>query len=215
LFTSLRRRLVLSYAAIFTISLLLLGPVLYLSFAQQLDDGFDTTLRLAAQRQALRAFVPSDVTLGINPYFTAPPPLANTDTFYLLLDQNGRVQDNPSGLQHAGLPDQAGVRAAVRQGHGVFSTLATRDAGDVRLFTTVVKRGGRVKAVLQAGQPLAPLVAARHRLLYLLLALGAGAVAIAAAGGVVLTRQPCGPSTRRSPRSAPSSPTPRTSCARP
>ncbi len=189
MFTSVRRRLALSYAAIFAASLLLLGPGLYLTFAAQLADASDATLRLAAQRQALLAYVPSDVRLGINPYFTAPAPLANSDNFYLLLTRDGKVQDNIAGVQHAGLPDETAVRAAVRQGHGVFSTLATSDAGDYRLYTAVLKKQGRIAALLQAGQPRAPLVDAQRRLLYLLLALGAGAVAIAACGGVLLTRQ--------------------------
>ncbi len=37
--TTVRRRLALSYAAIFTVSLLLLGPILYLTFASQLAYG--------------------------------------------------------------------------------------------------------------------------------------------------------------------------------
>jgi signal transduction histidine kinase len=188
-FTSVRRRLALSYAAIFAVSLLLLGPVLYLTFAAQLADASDATLRLAAQRQALLAYVPGDVKLGINPYFTAPAPLANSDNFYLLLTRDGQVQDNTAGVQHAGLPDQTAVRAAVRSGHGVFSTLATSDEGNYRLYTAVIKKQGRIAALLQAGQPRAPLVDAQRRLLYLLLALGAGTVAIATVGGVVLTRQ--------------------------
>src|SRR5919108_2662560 len=41
-----RRRLALLYAAIFAATLLLLGPVLYLSFAHQLAEASDVTLRL-------------------------------------------------------------------------------------------------------------------------------------------------------------------------
>jgi signal transduction histidine kinase len=189
MFTSVRRRLALSYAAIFTVSLLLLGPILYLTFASQLAAASDATLRLAAQRQAILAYVPSNVQLGINPYFTAPASLANSNNFYLLLNKDGTVQANTVGVQHAGLPDEAAVRAAVRQGHGIFSTLATSDEGDYRLYTVVIKKQGRVEALLQAGQPLAPLYDAQRRLAYLLLALGAGAVVIATIGGVWLTRQ--------------------------
>ena len=189
MFAEVRRRLVLLYAAIFAVSLLLLGPVLYLSFATQLSDASDATLRLAAQRQALLAYVPADVGLGSAPYFTATPLLTDTDNFYLLLDTRGRPKDNYTGVQHAGLPDVAAAREATRRGHGVFSMLATRDAGDFRLFTTVIKRGGRPAALLQAGQSLAPLAAAKRQLLYTLLGLGAAAVVVATAGGVLLTRQ--------------------------
>src|SRR5919109_1519897 len=57
-----RRRLALLYAAIFAATLLLLGPVLYLSFAHQLAEASDVTLRLAAQREAARAFTPAGPT---------------------------------------------------------------------------------------------------------------------------------------------------------
>jgi len=191
-----RRRLALLYAATFAASLLLLGPVLYLVFARQLTDSSDASLRLAAQRQALLAYVPADVRLGINPYFTTTPVLADSDNFYLLLDATGRLQDNYTGVQHAGLPDEAAARAAARRGYGVYSTLSTRDAGDFRLFTTVIKaRNGKIKALLQAGQSLAPLVAAQRQLLYILLALGTASVAVAVAGGVLLTREAMQPIT--------------------
>lgn len=189
MFSSVRRRLALAYAAIFTVSLLLLGPILYLTFASQLAGASDATLRLAAQRQAILAYVPSNVQLGINPYFTAPASLANSNNFYLLLNKDGTVQANPGGVQHAGLPDEAAVRAAVREGRGMFSTLMTSDEGDYRLYTVVIKKQGRVAALLQAGQPLAPLYDAQRRLAYLLLGLGAGAVIIATIGGVWLTGQ--------------------------
>jgi len=187
--TGVRRRLALLYAAVFAVSLLLLGPVLYLSFARQLNDAFDQTLRLSAQRQALLSFVPADVTLGTNPYLKPSPLLADSNNFYLLLDKNGRLQDNPANVEHAGLPDVAAARLAARRGYGVFSTLATRDAGDFRIFTTVVKLKGRTEALLQAGQSLAPLIAAKRQLLYTLLGLGAAAVGVATAGGVLLTLQ--------------------------
>ena len=191
-----RRRLALLYAATFAASLLLLGPVLYLVFARQLTDSSDASLRLAAQRQALLAYVPADVRLGINPYFTTTPVLADSDNFYLLLDATGRLQDNYTGVQHAGLPDEAAAHTAARRGYGVYSTLSTRDAGDFRLFTTVIKaRNGQIKALLQAGQSIAPLVAAQRQLLYILLALGAASVAVAVAGGVLLTREAMHPIT--------------------
>jgi len=184
-----RRRLALLYAAVFAVSLLLLGPVLYLSFARQLSDAFDQTLRLSAQRQALLSFVPADVTLGANPYLKPSPILADSNNFYLLLDKNGRLQDNPANVEHAGLPDVAAARLAAQRGYGVFSTLTTRDEGDFRLFTTVVKVKKRTEALLQAGQSLAPLIAAKRQLLYTLLGLGAAAVVVATAGGVLLTLQ--------------------------
>src|SRR5919197_6568910 len=120
MFAGVRRRLALLYAAIFAATLLLLGPVLYLSFAQQLEVASDVTLRLAAQREAARAFTPAGVTLGINNRFAARPPLALRDVFYVLLTPEGRGQANPPSALHPGLPDRQGGVQAGRQERGVF-----------------------------------------------------------------------------------------------
>src|SRR5919197_4402385 len=66
MFVGVRRRLALLYAAIFAATLLLLGPVLYLSLAHQLAEASDAALRLAAQREAARAFTVS-VTATVPP----------------------------------------------------------------------------------------------------------------------------------------------------
>jgi signal transduction histidine kinase len=72
---------------------------------------------------------------------------------------------------------------------GVFSTVATADVGDIRLFTVPILRGHRVVALLQAGRSLATLAADRRSLWLLILELGAAAVVAAAVGGLLLTRQ--------------------------
>jgi signal transduction histidine kinase len=184
-----RRRLALLYAAIFAATLLLLGPVLYLSFAHQLAEASDVTLRLAAQREAARAFTPAGVTLGINNRFAAPRALALRDVFYVLLTPEGRVQANPQSVLHPGLPDRQAALQAAHQKSGVFSTLPTRDVGDIRLFTVPIMRGTHVVALLQAGHSLSTLAAARRSLLFFLLGLGAAAVGTATVGGLLLTRQ--------------------------
>src|SRR2546421_2725340 len=157
-----RRRLALLYAAIFAATLLLLGPVLYLSFAQQLAEASDATLRLAAQREAARAFTPAGLTLGISSRFAARPSLALRDVFYVLLTPDGRVRANPDSVLHPGLPDRQAALQATHQKSGVFSTLSTRDAGDIRLFTVPIMRGAHVVALLQAGHSLSTLAAARR-----------------------------------------------------
>jgi signal transduction histidine kinase len=189
MFVGVRRRLALLYAAIFAATLLLLGPVLYLSFAHQLAEASDVTLRLAAQREAARAFTPAGVTLGINNRLAARPPLALRDIFYVLLTPEGRVQANPQSVLHPGLPDRQAALQAARQKSGVFSTLSTRDAGDIRLFTVPIMRGAHVVALLQAGHSLSTLAAAQRSLLFFLLGLGAAAVGAATVGGLLLTRQ--------------------------
>jgi signal transduction histidine kinase len=72
---------------------------------------------------------------------------------------------------------------------GVFSTVATADVGDIRLFTVPILRGHRVVALLQAGRSLSTLAADRRSLLLLLLELGSVAVVAATVGGLLLTRQ--------------------------
>lgn len=189
MFAGVRRRLVLSYAAIVTIVLLLLGPVLYVVFSSQLTGASDQALRLTAQRQALQALSSSGIRLGINPRFRAPRPLSQQDTFYLLLNPDGRVRADPTQVRHPGLPDVATARRAAHLKFGLFSTLHTRDAGDIRLFTVPILHGDRVVALLQAGHSLATLNDAQRSLLIYLLGLGAAAVVAVSIGGLLLTRQ--------------------------
>lgn len=189
MFEGARRRLVLAYAASIAVTLLLLGPVLFLAFSQQLASASDVALRLSAQRQAALALVSHGITFGINPHFQAPAALSERDTFYLLLAPDGSVNENPAQVRHVGLPDRVAAQRASEQGFGVFSTLHTPDAGDIRLYTAVIKRSGGVVALMQAGRSMAPLAEAQRSLLYFLLALGAGAIVVTTVGGLWLTRQ--------------------------
>lgn len=189
LFAGVRRRLVVSYAAIVTVVLLLLGPVLYVAYSSQLSAASDYALRLTAQRQALLALSANGLRLGINPRFKAPRPLSQQDVFSLLLNPDGSVRADPSEVRHPGLPDVATARHAARLKYGLFSTLHTRDAGDIRLFTVPILRGSQVVAILQAGHSLATLNDAQRSLLLYLLGLGAAAVVATGVGGLLLTRQ--------------------------
>ena len=192
-FAGVQRRLALSYAAIFSITLLLLGPTLYLSYSSQLASAFDKALRLAAQRQAALALIPTGFKVGLsNKPFNTSPSLEQRGTFYLLLSPTGRLRDNPDLVGHAGIPgipDESAARLATHLRVGVFSAVATADVGDIRLFTVPILRGHRVVALLQAGRSLSTLAADRRSLLLLILELGAAAVVAAMAGGLLLTRQ--------------------------
>ena len=92
----------------------------------------------------------------------ARPSLALRDVFYVLLTPDGRVRANPDSVLHPGLPDRQAALQATHQKSGVFSTLSTRDAGDIRLFTVPIMRGAHVVALLQAGHSLSTLAAARR-----------------------------------------------------
>src|SRR5438270_900201 len=115
-FAGVQRHLVLSYAAIFSVTLLLLGPALYLSFSSQMDSAFDKALRLAAQRQAALALIPTGFRLGLSnkPFNTSPSldPLEHRDTFYLLLGPAGRLPENPGHAGIPGIPDESAARLA-------------------------------------------------------------------------------------------------------
>lgn len=189
MFAGVRRRLALTYAVAFAAILLLLGPVLYISFSHQLAEASDVALRLSARREAAFVFITGGTTLGINTHFQTPPFLSQRDTFYFLLNPDGRLRVNPAHVYHAGLPDVAAARQAARLKIGQLSTLRTGDAGDIRLFTVPILHGGRVVALLQAGHSLAALADAQRSLLFFLLALGGAAVVAATAGGLLLTRQ--------------------------
>jgi signal transduction histidine kinase len=120
------------------------------------------------------------------------PSLELRGTFYLVLSATGRLHDNPGPVGHAGIPgipDESAARLAAHLHGGVFSTVATANVGDIRLFTVPILRGHRVVALLQAGRSLTTLAADRRSLLLLILELGSVAVVAATVGGLLLTRQ--------------------------
>ncbi len=73
----------------------------------------------------------------------------SADTFVLVLDKQGKVVSNPSGVSYSGIPDAAAVQAAATSGKDVRDV----DAGGVpiRLETLPVEREGAVVGYVQAG----------------------------------------------------------------
>ena len=214
MFKGARRRLVVSYAAVVAVALLLLGPVLYLAFSRQLSDAADVALRLAAQRQAALALVSNGITFGINPHFQAPgcPQRAR----YLLPAARARRQRErepvardacrPARPRRGAARLVAGLRRvqhaayARRRGHPPLhgGDQAQRRRGRAAAGRALARPAGR-----GAAQPAGLPAGARRR--------GDRGDRRSAACGSRGRR--CVPSAQPSPRSAISSPTPRTSCA--
>jgi len=102
------------------------------------------------------------------------------DVFVLIVDGRGRVLDNPRGVQEPGLPQAAGVAAALA---GRRDTRTVSLAGTPFRILSVPLSGGRA---IQVGRSLA---SSEHELYEIELALvlvGLGGLALAAGGGFLL-----------------------------
>ena len=123
-----------------------------------LDADVDRALRTAVEANAavVAAESPStegqqetDGEEGREAPETDERPLAAADTYLLVLDQHGRVVQNPSGRTLTGLPDTTALDSA----SAVTEDLRTINVGghSLRLLTVPVIRNGSVAAYVQGG----------------------------------------------------------------
>ena len=77
--------------------------------------------------------------------------LGSSDTFFLVVDDIGRVRDNPQTVSLAALPDETAVAAVARSGSPDWRTVRI-EGNNVRLLTQpIVGDDGVRRGVLQAG----------------------------------------------------------------
>jgi two-component system sensor histidine kinase CiaH len=84
---------------------------------------------------------------GSGPAIEAGP--AESDTFVLVLDAKGKVVSNPSQVSLTGLPDQAAVESAAKNGSDVRDVEA--DGVPIRLETLPVEHDGTTVGYVQVG----------------------------------------------------------------
>jgi heavy metal sensor kinase len=115
-----------------------------------------------------------------------------SDRYYQFLDPEGhsRFRSGPPAMN---LPLTPQAQRNAMQGRRTFETLEDPRGGPIRLLTVPVLREGRRVEIIQVSAPLARLRDALSGYLTTLLALVPVAVALAAAGGFVVTGRALGP----------------------
>ena len=152
-----RRRLFVVTLGLLALLVVGVGSATAVMGLSVLDADVDRALRTAVEASAavVAAETPgtegqqgSDGEDGTEATETDERPPAAADTYLLVLDQHGRVVQNPSGRTLTGLPDTTVLDAAK-----ATEDLRTIDAGghSLRLLTVPVIRNGSVAAYVQGG----------------------------------------------------------------
>jgi signal transduction histidine kinase len=146
LLAATRRRLAVTTLLLVGALVVLLGAAFAVLGLRALDDGVDHALDQAATAEA-QSFGGEAPTSGADEGDERPPQAS--DTFFLVLDPQGSVVQNPSNVPLGGLPDQAAVQAARAAGSDVRTVHVA--AGPVRLETVPIGAASAPQGWVQAG----------------------------------------------------------------
>jgi signal transduction histidine kinase len=125
---------------------LVLGVASVFFGLRALDNGVDQALHQAATAEAQRLEGEMPAPGGEEGDEHAPQ---GSDTFFLVLDPQGQLLANPSGVPLGGLPDEAAVNAARTSGSDVRTVEV--QAGPVRLETVPIGSASAPQGWVQAG----------------------------------------------------------------
>jgi heavy metal sensor kinase len=182
---SLRARLTLWYAAVLLAILAVMSALSYSFLRWSLLQQVDASLAAVAQivresdeRGAGDSEVERAIRELLGPGFS--------DRYYQFLDPEGRSRFR-SGSPPITLPLSPEARRNAARGFRTLETLEDPRGGPIRLLTVPVLREGRRVEIIQVSAPLARMREALSGYLTTLLALVPVAVALAAAGGFVVT----------------------------
>lgn len=179
MFDRIRRRLTLSYVGILAVILVVFSVVVLIAFRTLTSAGRDSMLVMEAEKEARLVAAASA---------GARTDDAMTDTSeygFVVVGADARVLRQDRTAPSWGLPDLAARRRALREGETVLTTIDT-PGGSVRVASVPVDGG---PTVIQYGQSLQMERAAINRLLVILVPVGAVALALAAIGGLYLSRR--------------------------
>ena len=188
---SIRARLTLWYTGVL-LAILAVVSVLSYSFLrwsllQQVDASLASVAQIVREtdeRGAGGSEVDRAIRELLGPGFS--------DRYYQFLDPEGRSRFR-SGPPVMTLPLSPEARLNATQGRRTFETLDDPRGGPMRLLTVPVLREGRRVEIIQVSAPLAQLYDALSGYLTTLFTLVPVAVALAAAGGFVVTRRALNP----------------------
>jgi len=185
-FSTARWRLALWFTAALALALTMMGAAVYLTSRHLVLSNVDDELRTRAERELpllsarLHQMVERRQPLegirvgpeeGINPYF------------YALLEPLGRVLATAGNPDPSALPSLEQVHEVLAEGPKLL-TVRSEEGEEVRLYARPVD--GARRLVLVVGRSIEPELTALRRLLFILVAGGAGALLLSVAGGYFL-----------------------------
>lgn len=148
-----RLRLFATTMALLTLLVVGVGAATAVVGLRALDGDLDRALESSVQARVDAASGELDAHGDNETSGDTDRPTGESDTFVLVLDENGTVVENRSNYPLTGLPDQAAVSAAAEHG----SDLRTIEANGVelRLYTATIGSGSKVAGFVQGGIGLA------------------------------------------------------------
>ncbi len=181
MFDSIRRRLTAGYVGILALILLLFGVVVVFFFYRQLNEQQDELLKQKAEAELN----------GGDRYGVVEKATAKTDVTVIALLPDGSTDERLLDKESLslGLPYEEMAREASRR-VGSYKATVEGPGGDVRVMSIpVTGRFGEVIGVVQAAQSRRAVWGPLNALILILSFVGLGALALAAAGGLFMSRR--------------------------
>lgn len=190
MFQGIRQRLTLWYVGVLAAILLVTGLMIYTGMTRALYHEEDEELRAAVER-TLRVYDRlarharkgdeeeedgERAALELSPIMTA------------VIAPSGEVLYSSRRGTAQVLPYTASLQAAAGERHPQYATLQVRGE-TLRVYTQPIVNRDRVVALVQAAKPIGDILFALREMVLMLLLASAGAVALAAAGGLFLAER--------------------------
>jgi signal transduction histidine kinase len=176
----IRRRLTMGYVGVLALILILFGTIVMFSFYHQSIAEQDELLAQRAQNEAKDLFYGN----------IEKDPLSDDSEEYgwVAFDAAGHVLDLDPTAPYLGLPSDELAKMAVKRGRMVRGTITGPD-GDVRVVSVPVIQSGMIVGVMQSASPLGPVRETVRTLALALVPIALGALALAAVGGLLVSRR--------------------------
>jgi len=176
---SIRWRLTAGYIGIFAVLLSLLGVFAVFGFSRELVLHQDDLLEQEARDQA------KNILGGEQREVLAK---GSNEFGWVVLGPGGRVIDRDAAAPSLGLPRPGLAREALEEEDAIFTTIRGDD-GNVRAVSMPIYESGEVFGVIQYARSLRVIKETVRGLILVLLPLAAGALGLAAVGGLYMARR--------------------------
>ena len=184
----IRLRLTLGYVGILALILVAFGVVVVIFFRDATVSQHDDLLSKRAE--ALADAVSRNGTVA-DAMGGGTVPEGSTDYAVVHLASDGRVLSRDAAARDLGLPSPESSEAARNATRDVEPEVVTvyGPEGAARVASVPVIRSGEADGVVQVGQPLRADLEAVDRLVFVLVPIGLGALALAGVGGLFMSRR--------------------------
>ncbi|HEX2742561.1 MAG TPA: hypothetical protein VHM69_19130, partial [Rubrobacter sp.] len=178
MFDHIRRRLTMGYVGILALILLIFGVVVVISFQKQVTFQQDKLLD-----QKVKSLVDGSLS-GTDKNAILEDP---NSYGWIIFTPDGRMLGQNDSAVSLGLPSEQLARRSLHQG-GIVSTTIKGPEGEVRVASSPALQSGTV-VVLQVARSPAVVQGIVDRLVIVLFTVGLGALILAAAGGLFMSRR--------------------------